>query len=230
MARDIKTDTREIRNDTALIKDETSQILEEIARLHARLPQDDRVPNAYGFTLQKYLEDLSIYAETNADLSDDELESGAYVDSMKVDIQPDWDFMLESPSRPETPTQSTASKPAQDEPPSKNETPSQEQRHIPDPWTPPESRKSSFVAIPSNLLLPASSMYRRHSISDQSESRPPQSEVRRTSLAPTSVSIDQASLSTAGIPINIKKKGKSELLGIPFALPCCFRFRLWSNV
>jgi hypothetical protein len=99
-----------------MIKDETSQILDEIARLHARLPQDDRIPNAYGFTLQKYLDNFSSYAETTADLSDDELDNGIYVDSIQADTQSNLDVILENPSKPESSTLSSASKPTQDDP------------------------------------------------------------------------------------------------------------------
>ncbi|KAH8774034.1 hypothetical protein BGZ57DRAFT_403504 [Hyaloscypha finlandica] len=70
MAREIKADTEELRNDTAAIKDDTTQILAEIERLQARLPQDDRIRGGAGFTLQRYLDNLSSYAETSCDLSD----------------------------------------------------------------------------------------------------------------------------------------------------------------
>jgi ankyrin repeat protein len=75
MAREIKADTEELRNDTAAIKDDTTQILAEIARLQTRLSQDDRIRGGAGFALQRYLDNLSSYAETSCDLSDEESES-----------------------------------------------------------------------------------------------------------------------------------------------------------
>ena len=81
MAREIKADTEELRNDTAAIKDDTTQILAEIARLQARLPQDDRIRGGAGFTLQRYLDNLSSYAETSCDLSDEESDSGVDVEA-----------------------------------------------------------------------------------------------------------------------------------------------------
>jgi ankyrin repeat protein len=81
MAREIKADTEELRNDTAAIKDDTTQILAEIARLQARLPQDDRIRGGAGFTLQRYLDNLSSYAETSCDLSDEESDSGVDVET-----------------------------------------------------------------------------------------------------------------------------------------------------
>jgi hypothetical protein len=81
MAWEIKADTEELRNDTAAIKDDTTQILAEIARLQARLPQDDRIRGGAGFTLQRYLDNLSSYAETSCDLSDKESDSGVDVET-----------------------------------------------------------------------------------------------------------------------------------------------------
>jgi hypothetical protein len=81
MAREIKADTEELRNDTAAIKDDTTQILAEIERLQARLPQDDRIRGGAGFTLQRYLDNLSSYAETSCDLSDEESDSGVDVEA-----------------------------------------------------------------------------------------------------------------------------------------------------
>jgi ankyrin repeat protein len=81
MTREIKADTEELRNDTAAIKDNTTQILAEIARLQARLPQDDRIWGGAGFTLQRYLDNLSSYAETPCDLSDEESDSGVDVET-----------------------------------------------------------------------------------------------------------------------------------------------------
>jgi WD40 repeat protein len=44
--------------------------------LQARLPQDDSIRGRAGFTLQRYLDNLSSYAETSCDLSDEESDSG----------------------------------------------------------------------------------------------------------------------------------------------------------
>jgi hypothetical protein len=70
IARDIKVDTQEIRNDTTAIKEDTTQILAEIARLQARLPEEERVSSANGFALQRYLDNLTSYAESSWEISD----------------------------------------------------------------------------------------------------------------------------------------------------------------
>jgi len=80
--RDIKADTQEIRDDTAAIpgiKEDTTQILVEIARLQAKLPKNAELQgleghDLSGFMLQRYLDNLTTYAETTYDASDGELE------------------------------------------------------------------------------------------------------------------------------------------------------------
>ena len=80
--RDIKADTQEIRDDTAAIpgiKEDTTQILVEIARLQAKLPKNVELQGLEGhglsgFMLQRYLDNLTTYAETTYDTSDGELE------------------------------------------------------------------------------------------------------------------------------------------------------------
>jgi hypothetical protein len=80
--RDIKADTQEIRNDTAAIpsiKEDTIQILAEIARLQAQLPKNVELQGldghgSSGFMLQRYLGNLTTYAETAYDTSDKEWE------------------------------------------------------------------------------------------------------------------------------------------------------------
>jgi len=80
--RDIKADTQEIRDDTAAIpgiKEDTTQILVEIARLQAKLPENVGLQGldghgSSGFMLQRYLNNLTTYAETAYDSSDGELE------------------------------------------------------------------------------------------------------------------------------------------------------------
>lgn len=74
LAREIKVDTQEIRNDTSAIKDNTTQILEEIARLQQQLPQDPNRQNTLGFMLERYLDNLTSYAETVCDSFPDETE------------------------------------------------------------------------------------------------------------------------------------------------------------
>ncbi|KAH6666665.1 hypothetical protein B0J14DRAFT_705156 [Halenospora varia] len=76
IARDIKANTEEIRNDTAAIKDDTTQILAEIARLQARLPEGGRVQDSNGFALQRYLDNLTSYAESSWDMSDAGSDNG----------------------------------------------------------------------------------------------------------------------------------------------------------
>ncbi|KAF5133441.1 Vegetative incompatibility protein HET-E-1 [Metarhizium anisopliae] len=100
-ARETKTDTGELRLDTAAIKDDTGElrldaaaikddtthilhILAEISKLQARLPQDDRTQGGSSFTLERYLDDLSTYAQSSCDLSDEELESKVDVDRGKA--------------------------------------------------------------------------------------------------------------------------------------------------
>ena len=80
--RDIKADTQAIRDDTAAIpgiKEDTTQILVEIARLQARLPKNVELQGLEGhglsgFMLQRYLDNLTTYAETTYDASDGEVE------------------------------------------------------------------------------------------------------------------------------------------------------------
>lgn len=71
ITREIKIDTTEIRQDTAAIKGDTIQILQEIARLRAQLPEDIHpeshqllAADAPNFMLDRYLEQLTSYAET----------------------------------------------------------------------------------------------------------------------------------------------------------------------
>ncbi|KAF4624306.1 hypothetical protein G7Y89_g13867 [Cudoniella acicularis] len=76
MAKEIKADTQELLNDTSAIREDTAQILAEIARLQEQLPRDVDRPNASGFMLQRYLDNLTSYAETTFDtLSDGEGEA-----------------------------------------------------------------------------------------------------------------------------------------------------------
>lgn len=80
--RDIKANTQEIRDDTAEIpgiKEDTTQILAEIAQLQAKLPKNVELQvleghGSSGFMLQRYLDNLTTYAETAYDASDGELE------------------------------------------------------------------------------------------------------------------------------------------------------------
>lgn len=80
MTREIRANTEELRFDTMAIRDDTAQILAEISRLRARLPQDDQIQGGTSFTLQRYLDDLSSYAET-CGFSDEEPESRVDMDT-----------------------------------------------------------------------------------------------------------------------------------------------------
>jgi hypothetical protein len=68
MTREIKQDTNHLRDETTAIKHDTSEILREIARLRAQLPNDQATAQqaiqASHFTLARYLDDLTSYAET----------------------------------------------------------------------------------------------------------------------------------------------------------------------
>ena len=74
MAREIKADTQEILNDTSAIKEDTAQILAEIARLQAQLPRDAQRDHASGFMLERYLDNLTSYAETVHDTLSDNVD------------------------------------------------------------------------------------------------------------------------------------------------------------
>ncbi|CZR61494.1 uncharacterized protein PAC_11391 [Phialocephala subalpina] len=78
MAREIKADTQEIRTDTSAIKADTTQILAEIARLQQQLPQDANVRNTSGFMLERYLDNLTTYAET------EEIAAGPFLANQEV--------------------------------------------------------------------------------------------------------------------------------------------------
>jgi hypothetical protein len=66
LTREIKADTQEILNDTSAIKQDTAQILAEIARLQEQLPRD-MDQRSSGFMLERYLDNLTSYAETVCD-------------------------------------------------------------------------------------------------------------------------------------------------------------------
>ncbi len=67
MVKEIKADTQELLNDTSAIKQDTAQILAEIARLQEQLPRDGNLRNTSGFMLERYLDNLTSYAETVCD-------------------------------------------------------------------------------------------------------------------------------------------------------------------
>jgi len=60
-------DTTEIKADTTALKQDTEQILADIARLQAQLPQVEQRVGSRGFMLQRYLDELTSYAETVVD-------------------------------------------------------------------------------------------------------------------------------------------------------------------
>lgn len=83
MTRDIKNDTTAIREDlqtgNAAIKEDTVEILAEIARLHARLPQTNQAAGSSDIVLERYLDNLTSYAESMADPNKD-IDSALGVD------------------------------------------------------------------------------------------------------------------------------------------------------
>ena len=89
MIRDVKTDTTEIKVDAAAIKQDTTQILAEIARLQAQLPQDTQKVGSSGFMLQRYLDELTSYAETVVEATIDSNELVAEEDSDRVEFSND---------------------------------------------------------------------------------------------------------------------------------------------
>ncbi|KAH6675425.1 hypothetical protein B0J14DRAFT_362401 [Halenospora varia] len=82
LAREIKSDTEEIRDIATATKDDTSQILAEIARLQSRLPPEG-VGSGNGFALQRYLDNMSTYAESSAAMSDPESDGESSGDDEK---------------------------------------------------------------------------------------------------------------------------------------------------
>jgi hypothetical protein len=73
MARGIKADTQELLNDTDAIKEDTAQILAQIARLQEQLPRDAQRNHTSGFMLERYLDNLTSYAETVYDTLSDNI-------------------------------------------------------------------------------------------------------------------------------------------------------------
>ncbi|KAK4199530.1 hypothetical protein QBC40DRAFT_81572 [Triangularia verruculosa] len=63
LAKETRFEATEIRHNTTTIKQDTAQILQAIADLQARLPADSTKPN--DFVLQRYLEELSAFTETD---------------------------------------------------------------------------------------------------------------------------------------------------------------------
>jgi ankyrin repeat protein len=64
--RDIRSDTEFLRDEAADIKEDTEQILAEIAKLQVRLPPNETQREiGSAFILQKYLDNLTTYAETS---------------------------------------------------------------------------------------------------------------------------------------------------------------------
>jgi len=74
MAREIKADTQELLNDTSAIKEDTAQILAEIARLQEQWPGDAQRNHESAFMLERYLENLTSYAETVYDTLSDNVD------------------------------------------------------------------------------------------------------------------------------------------------------------
>ncbi len=84
MTRAIRADTQELLNDTSVIREDVAQVLVEIARLQEQLPRD---PNqrSTGFMLERYLDNLTSYAETVCDPFSDGLHEsrGSECESIK---------------------------------------------------------------------------------------------------------------------------------------------------
>ncbi|CAG8978240.1 hypothetical protein HYALB_00009137 [Hymenoscyphus albidus] len=79
MIKDIRAETHDIRNRTSVlpaIKDDITQILAEVGRLQENLLREDICrQHTSGFTLQRYLENLTVYAETVYDMSSNGCQS-----------------------------------------------------------------------------------------------------------------------------------------------------------
>lgn len=74
MAREIKADTQELLDDTSAIKQATAQILAEIVRSKKKLSRDPDQCST-GFILERYLDNLTSYAETVCDPFSDDIDS-----------------------------------------------------------------------------------------------------------------------------------------------------------
>jgi hypothetical protein len=90
IARDIKADTEEIRKDTAVIKDikdDTTLILEEIARLQAQ-PPATTLKNQSDFMLNRYLDELSVYAELMSIAPEEDYLDEPVIATSEIDVEP----------------------------------------------------------------------------------------------------------------------------------------------
>lgn len=90
LARDIKADTQDILNDTSAIKEDTTQILATIARLQEQLPRDGNHLSA-GFMLERYLDNLTTYAETVCDGYSDGSDESRLPSRPGSSGEDDWD-------------------------------------------------------------------------------------------------------------------------------------------
>jgi hypothetical protein len=84
MAKDIKADTQELLNDTSAIREDTAQILAEIARLQEKLPRDVDHQNGSRFMLERYLDNLTTYAETVCHTFPDEIDDSKGSDNGSI--------------------------------------------------------------------------------------------------------------------------------------------------
>ena len=80
LAREIKADTREILQSNFAIKQDTADILAEIIRLQAQLTGEASPNNSSGYMLERYLDNLTNYAETVC---------GTFPDSMSIEDEPE---------------------------------------------------------------------------------------------------------------------------------------------
>ena len=77
VVQEVKKDTEQIKTDTAAIKDDTELILAEIARLRSRLPEEKDTHEGKRVVLERFLDNMTDYAETVADGSDVDLNEVA---------------------------------------------------------------------------------------------------------------------------------------------------------
>jgi hypothetical protein len=79
LAREIEADTKEILESNSIIKQDTAHILAEIIRLQTQLTGEANPNNSSGYMLERYLDNLTSYAESVC---------GTFPDSMSIDDEP----------------------------------------------------------------------------------------------------------------------------------------------
>jgi hypothetical protein len=86
-----KADIKEILDDNSTMKQNTAQILGEILRLQRELTRETRANNPPGYTLERYLDSLTKYAESVC---------SNFPDSMPIDDKPEGSAVSESKATP----------------------------------------------------------------------------------------------------------------------------------